>query len=168
MSKRGYPPPSRQSKPLAHASARSEGPPQNATAASWVGNGAGQAEATHPRAPRPPSRTPRGRRRGQPRLVVENRLGDRHGHARRLHLEGDLAPFFRLACPAIRSQIGLCRAKTGSVPQKRRTGSNPRPRAWDVDLCPLRPRGEAVMSSFALGPRTVSEPAAIGGNCQPD
>src|SRR5262249_9843050 len=28
------------------------------------------------------------------RLVVENRLGNRHGHARRLHLEDDLAPFF--------------------------------------------------------------------------
>src|SRR5436190_12424884 len=28
------------------------------------------------------------------RLVVENRLGDRHGHAGRLHLKDDLAPFF--------------------------------------------------------------------------
>src|SRR5262249_8772644 len=28
------------------------------------------------------------------RLVVENRLGNRHGHARRLHLEDDLASFF--------------------------------------------------------------------------
>ena len=106
------------------------------------------------------------------RLVVENRLGDRHGHAGRLHLEGDLAPFFgegsgdvdlRHARIPVRPATGIAQERHGLLR-----------RGLDLDIALHdRHRGSprSLVSSRSLtrlgqsaaaGPgRTIAEPPAL-------